>query len=109
KSYKRAQREVQYFESNIPYYPQKPPVAEEVQRFRESGRRRNYQFKKVELLDGGIGLLQVDGFYPAEWIGETAAGAMAFLANSEAVIPDLRNNPGGSSGRVFPSPHLLSA
>jgi C-terminal processing protease CtpA/Prc len=45
-----------------------------------------------------LGLLQVDGFYPAEWIGETAAGAMTFLANSEAVILDLRQNGGGQSG-----------
>jgi retinol-binding protein 3 len=40
----------------------------------------------------------VDGFYPAEWIAETAAGAMAFLANSEGVILDLRQNSGGQSG-----------
>ena len=40
----------------------------------------------------------MDGFYPAEWIAETAAGAMAFLANSESVILDLRQNSGGQSG-----------
>jgi hypothetical protein len=96
--YKDEHLEVQYFASGIPYDSEKPPVAEEVQRFRERGRRRYYEFKKVERLDGGIGLLQVDGFYPAEWIAETAAGAMAFLANSEAVILDLRNNHGGMSG-----------
>jgi hypothetical protein len=90
--------EVQYFPNGIPYDSEKPPVAEDVKRFRELGRRRNYQFKKVERLDGGIGLLQVDGFYPAEWITETAAAAMAFLANSEAVILDLRDNQGGASG-----------
>jgi hypothetical protein len=90
--------EVQYFADGIPYDSEKPPVAEDVQRFRERGRLRNYEFKKVERLDGGIGLLQVDGFYPAEWITETAAGAMAFLSNSDAVILDLRENHGGASG-----------
>jgi C-terminal processing protease CtpA/Prc len=40
----------------------------------------------------------VDGFYPAEWIAETAAGAMTFLANSESIILDLRQNGGGQSG-----------
>jgi C-terminal processing protease CtpA/Prc len=93
--------DVQFFAKGIPYDSEKPPVAEDVQRFRERGRRRNYEFKKVERLDGGIGLLQVDGFYPAEWITETAAGAMAFLANSEAVILDLRENHGGMSGGGF--------
>ena len=105
--YKDEHLEVQYFANGIPYDSEKPPVAEEVQRFRERGRRRNYEFKKVERLDGGIGLLQVDGFYPAEWIAETAAGAMAFLANSEAVILDLRENHGGMSGGVLLCSYFL--
>ena len=73
-----------------------PPPADEIHRFRERGRRRNFQFRKVELLDGGIGLLQVDGFYPGEWSSDTVAAAMSFLANSEAVILDFRRNNGGS-------------
>jgi hypothetical protein len=105
--YKDEHLEVQYFATGIPYDSQKPPVAEEVRRFRERGRRLNYQFKKVERLDGGIGLLQVDGFYPAEWIADTAAGAMAFLANSEAVILDLRANQGGSSGGTLLCSYFL--
>jgi hypothetical protein len=72
----------------------KPPAAEDVDRFREAGRRRNYGFRKVELLEGGVGLLQLDSFYPGEWIGDTAAAAMTFLANGEAVILDLRRNHG---------------
>jgi hypothetical protein len=55
--------------------------------------RRNYEFKKVERLEGGIGLLQVDDFYPAEWIAETAAGAMSFLTLTKyADKPDLADN-----------------
>jgi retinol-binding protein 3 len=72
----------------------KSAPVEEINRFRETGRRRNYEFKKVERLDGGIGLLQLDAFYPGEWIGDTAAAAMSFLANSEAIILDLRRNHG---------------
>jgi hypothetical protein len=98
---------VEYFAKGIPYDSEKPPDLEEVRRFRERGRRRNYEFKKVERLDGGIGLLQVDGFYPAEWIHDTAAGAMAFLANSEAIILDLRNNHGGQSGGTLLCSYFL--
>jgi hypothetical protein len=90
--------EVQYFAKGIPYDSEKPPVPEDVKRFRERGRLRNYEFRKVERLDGGVGLLQVDGFYPAEWIMETAAASMAFLANSESIILDVRENGGGASG-----------
>ncbi|WP_422928060.1 S41 family peptidase [Singulisphaera sp. PoT] len=90
--------EVQFFAKGIPYDSEKTPDPKEVAEFREAGRRRNYEFRKVEMLEGGIGLLRVDGFYPAEWITETAAGAMSFLANSEAIILDLRQNGGGQSG-----------
>jgi retinol-binding protein 3 len=89
---------VDFFAHGIPYDSEKKPDPRVVEQFRQSGMRGNYAFKKVERLEGGIGLLQVDGFYPAEWIAETAAGAMAFLANSESVILDLRQNSGGQSG-----------
>jgi hypothetical protein len=70
------------------------PTAEDLRKFRLRGARGNYAFRKVESLDEGIGLLQVDAFYPAAWIRETASGAMAFLADAEAVIIDLRRNHG---------------
>ena len=89
---------VDFFARGIPYDSEKKPDPKVVEEFRQGGLRRNYEFKKVERLEGGIGLLQVDGFYPAEWITETAAGAMAFLANSESIILDLRQNSGGQSG-----------
>lgn len=63
--------------------------------------RRNYGFKKVERLDGAVGLLELEGFARAESIGETAAAAMSFLANSEAVIVDLRRNGGGDPAAVI--------
>lgn len=99
--------EVQYAPDGFSYDAEKPPNPDDVQRFRERGRRQNYEFKKVERLDGGIGLLQVDAFYPAEWIADTAAGAMAFLADSEAVILDLRENHGFSSGGTLLSSYFF--
>jgi len=38
---------------------------------------------------------------PAEMIGDTAASAMSFLANNDAVIIDLRKNGGGSPDAVI--------
>jgi hypothetical protein len=98
---------VQYEANGFGYDAEKPPNPDDVRRFRERGRRRNYEFKKVEQLDGGIGLLRVDAFYPAEWIADTAAGAMAFLATSEAVILDLRENHGFSSGGTLLSSYFF--
>ena len=78
------------------------PSDEQMKRARERAALRNFGFRKVERLgDGGIGMLQLDGFHPAEVIGETAAAAMSFLANNDAVVIDLRKNGGGSPEGVI--------
>jgi len=68
-----------------------PPDARQLQRLRTS----NYEFEKVERLAGNIGYLKVNAFVDAERGGGVAAGAMAFLANTDALIIDLRQNGGG--------------
>ena len=62
--------------------------------------RTNFAFERVERLDGNVGYLKVERFVPLDWSRATAAAAMAFLANSDAVILDLRGNPGGSPDLV---------
>lgn len=59
-------------------------------------RRNNYCFRKVEHLAGNVGYLKLDCFAPAELGGGTAVAAMGFLAGSDALIFDLRDNGGGS-------------
>ena len=56
----------------------------------------NFGFKKVELLDGNIGYLDLESFVDARYGGETAVAAMNFLSNASALIIDLRNNGGGN-------------
>lgn len=76
----------------------------------------NYGFTKIERLPGNIGLLEFQAFAPPEHAGETASGAMMFLANTNGMIIDLRNNFGGSPHMVAflssyllePSPRLLN-
>ena len=65
---------------------------------RDAGRvrRTNYEFDRVERLAGNVGYVKFDMFVPVDESRETAAAAMAFLANSDAVIVDLRDNFGGS-------------
>jgi C-terminal processing protease CtpA/Prc len=84
-----------------PVFSQSASPAEE-KKVRESMALRNFGFKKVERLgNGGVGLLELEGFLPAEMIGETAAAAMGFLAGNDAVIIDLRKNGGGSPDAVI--------
>jgi hypothetical protein len=63
-------------------------------------RRRNYDFIRVERLPGNVGYLRLDSFPPPELAASTAAAAMAFLRNSDALIIDLRENGGGTGDMV---------
>jgi C-terminal processing protease CtpA/Prc len=60
----------------------------------------NFGFEKLERLAGNIGYLDLRGFPPPQMMGDTAAAAMTFLANMEALIIDLRQNGGGSPDAV---------
>jgi hypothetical protein len=83
-----------------PEQPNHEPSPEERERERAFGARMNYGFEKVERMIGNIGYLDLRGFFDAQFSGETAAAAMNFLANSEALIVDLRQNGGGDPAAV---------
>jgi len=59
-------------------------------------RARNYGFEKVEHLDGNIGYVDMRYFDGSPEAKPTAAAAMNFLANADAIIFDMRRNGGGS-------------
>jgi len=56
----------------------------------------NYGFRKLEILEGNIGYLDLTGFLPLTLARETAVSAMKFLSSADAIIVDERNNGGGS-------------
>lgn len=57
---------------------------------------RNYGLEKVERLPGNVGYLKLNQFHPSDGAKRTAAAAMNFVANCDALIFDLRENCGGS-------------
>jgi len=63
--------------------------------------RKNSGFSKVEILDGNIGYIDFWGF---DRVNETSeqrvANVMSFVADTDAIIFDLRNNGGGSPKMV---------
>lgn len=77
-----------------------PPDAALEARMAAMMRRDNYCFRKVERLAGNVGYLKLDCFAPAELGGGTAVAAMGFLAGTDALIVDLRDNQGGDSEMV---------
>lgn len=76
------------------------PSPEEIERYRAMMSANNFGFEKVERLPGNVGYLDLRGFVPAEFGGETVVAAMNFLANTDALIIDLRRNGGGSPAMV---------
>jgi hypothetical protein len=63
-------------------------------------RKANFGFSKVEILEGNIGYLDLRRFCHTSFASETAITAMNFLANTNAVIIDMRNNGGGEPEMV---------
>lgn len=78
------------------------------EQYRAQASRRNFGFEKVERLPGNIGYLEFRGFENPELARETATAAMTFLANTDALIIDLRQNGGGDPAMVaFLSSYLF--
>lgn len=90
-------------------------TAADVARDRENAAWRNYGFHQVERLDGNVGYLELGRFDDPALAGPTLASAMSFLAGTDALIIDLRNNGGGYAEMValvdsyfFPEQTLLT-
>lgn len=66
----------------------------------ENMRRRNFGFHNVERLHGNVGLIEIGRFDPAPEAAATLAAAMTLVANTDALIIDLRNNGGGRADMV---------
>ncbi|MDQ3014182.1 MAG: S41 family peptidase, partial [Acidobacteriota bacterium] len=84
-------------DGNSPFFTQQ--TADPATRRRLSA-MRNFSFEKVERLSGNVGYLDLRGFESPGLASETAAAAMAFLANTDALIFDLRQNGGGDPAMV---------
>ena len=84
----------------LPKPPEKGPSPEMIQKMQEVVRKRNAGLVKLERLPGNVGYLDLRGFLDHEAGAETVAAAMNFLANTDALILDLRRNGGGSPRMV---------
>ena len=67
---------------------------------RQNGLLDNFGFAKVERLSGNVGYLDLRLFYDASLAGDTAVATMTWLANTYALIIDLRKNGGGSPAMI---------
>lgn len=75
---------------------QAPATPEERAQRLAAERRGNFGLHRVERLDGNIGYIELRGFSGSREAGEAVTAAMNLLANTDALIFDLRRNGGGS-------------
>ena len=77
------------------------PSEEEINQVKNFWKEQNYSFPKVEILPGNIGYLPFNGFVDdIESARPTIYSGLKFLANTRAIIIDLRENQGGSPEMV---------
>jgi hypothetical protein len=69
-------------------------------RLRSRLEHQNCTFSKLEILNHNIGYVKFDAFPPPDFCGPTVVAAMNFLAHTDALIFDLRENHGGDPSMV---------
>jgi retinol-binding protein 3 len=77
-----------------------PEMQAQLERMAIQAGRQNFAFVRVERLPGNIGYIDFRAFMPPAVAGDTAAAAMTFLASTDAVIFDMRQNGGGDPAMV---------
>ena len=77
------------------------PTAEMLEEQLQLDRKENFGFVRVERLPGNIGYLDFRQFYRVNPESKkTVAAAMSFMANTDAIIVDMRKNGGGDPDMV---------
>ncbi len=76
------------------------PSAEEIKRAEREVKFLNADFHKVERLRGNIGYIAFNSFQDPADMARPVEAAMKFLADTDAMIVDLRNNGGGHPSGV---------
>jgi C-terminal processing protease CtpA/Prc len=76
------------------------PSPEEIAQMNMAIRYRNAGFEKVERLAGNVGYISFSNFMPTQAAARPIEAAMNFVADTDALIVDVRNNGGGEPETV---------
>jgi len=86
---------IRYSPEGLPLHPEQPTAEERAQALADE-RRRNFGFERVERLEGNVGYIELRGFSGSPESRGAAVAAMKVVADTDALIFDLRRNGGGS-------------
>lgn len=89
-----------YSAKDLPAQNNGSPTSAEIAERQADLKAQNYGIERVERLPRNIGYLKTNFFAPAAEAGPSIAAAMTLLANTDALIIDLRENGGGAADAV---------
>ncbi|HEX9928478.1 MAG TPA: S41 family peptidase [Pyrinomonadaceae bacterium] len=78
------------------------PSAAEIEQARRRQTRENFGATKVEILKGNVGLIKLNYFAPLDWFADAYTAAMNYVANTDALIIDVRENRGSMDINAIP-------
>ena len=78
------------------------PSPEEIAAARARQRRENFGLQKAEVLKGNIGLIRLNYFAPLDWSADAYSAAMNLVADTDALIIDVRENHGSMDINTIP-------
>lgn len=90
---------VKHLENYSSENPQNEKEREKENNFHNS--LENFGFENIQRLEGNIGYINFKGFASPESSEKTLAAAMNFVANTNSLIIDLRENGGGDNGMLL--------
>lgn len=90
---------VKYLENYTPEKLEDEKEKEKLNNYNNS--LENFGFETVQRLPGNIGYINFKGFASPESSEKTLAAAMNFVANTNSLIIDLRENGGGENGMLL--------
>lgn len=95
---------IHYFPSPLPPEPEQAeppaPTPEQLEQLRAEIAKDGFGIAKVEVLDGNIGYIDIRGFHEVDLVREAFTDAMTTLADTKALVVDLRHNHGGDPATV---------
>jgi C-terminal processing protease CtpA/Prc len=86
---------IRYSPEVLPLHPEQPTAEARAQAL-AGERRRNFGFERVERLEGNVGYIDLRSFSGSPESRGSAVDAMKAVADTDALIFDLRQNGGGS-------------
>jgi hypothetical protein len=91
---------VVYSSAPLQRAPAEPPPPDMIEKRNEEMRKMNGAITKLEILDGNVGYMRVNGVPMFQVSKDAISAAFAFLKNTDALIIDNRGNGGGDPNTV---------